>query len=215
MVFDVAEVGVCEGRDGDGAGGRVLGRERGRGVGDVRGRGLLRGRGGLEERVGVVLAERVDQPGYRCYLGAEEGELRGEDVALRVSMLGKGEGVGRGLYRALEWAMVGSTRTSSSSSAMLSSYAVAMGMARSTMPSMMACITMLASPLRRSIVSGDCNRLRMGSSMTSAECSKNDTRVLSLWRKIDTCSTDTWRPFAANVEWSSMYFVRSSSEMAR
>ena len=79
------------------------------------------------------------------------------------------------------------------------------------MLSIMACITMLASPLWRRTVSEDWSRFRMGSSMTSAECSKKDTRVLSLWRKMETCSTETMRPFAARVECSSMYLVRSSS----
>lgn len=106
--------------------------------------------------------------------------------------------------------MVGSTRTSNSSSAMLSSYAVAIGMVRSTIPSMIACITMLASPLLRRTVSEDCRRFSIGSSITSAECSKNETRVLSLWRKSDTCSTETMRPFGARVLCSSIYLVLSS-----
>ena len=116
MVFDVAEVRVRERRDGDGARGGVFGGEGGRGVGDVGGGGG--GVGGLEERVGVVLSEGVDEVGYGGYLGAKQRELRGEDVAFRLA--GAVEGWWR-TYRALEWAMVGSTRTSSSSSAMLSS----------------------------------------------------------------------------------------------
>ena len=117
--------------------------------------------------------------------------------------------------RAFEWEIRGSIKTSSSNSAILSSYAVAIGIVRSTMPSIIACMTILASPLLRKIVSGDCRRFKIGSSITSAECSKKETTVLSLWRKIDTCSTETIRPFGASVEWVSIYLVLSSSTSCR
>ena len=118
MVFHVAEVGVGERGDGYGPGGGILGCEWRGGVGDVRGGTGVGGFGGLDEGVGIVLAEGVDEAGDGGDLGAEEGELGGEDVAEGLSKwkicLGD-------TYRAFEWAMVGSTRTSSSSSAMLSS----------------------------------------------------------------------------------------------
>lgn len=80
VVLDVGEVGMREGCDGYGGCGGVLGGVGRGGVGDVGG-GLgavaLGGGvgGGLEEGVGVVLAQGVDEGGYWGDLGAEEGEF--------------------------------------------------------------------------------------------------------------------------------------------
>lgn len=145
--------------------------------------------------IGAIWERRRESSEVSMYLG---GFLSGVE-------LGWVESLGAGVtYSAFECAMLGSVSTSSSSSAMLSSYAVAMGMARSTMPSMIACMTILASPLCLSTVSEDWRRFRIGSSITSAECSKKETNVLLLWRNMDTCSTDTMRPLGLSVECSSM-----------
>ena len=66
------------------------------------------------------------------------------------------------MYSDLECSMSGSVSTSSSRFDMTSSYAAMTGMARSITASIIACTIMLASQLRRIIVSCESRRLRMG-----------------------------------------------------
>ena len=75
---------------------------------------------------------------------------------------------------------------------------------------MPTCVTMLASELRRKIVSWVLIREIIGVSMSSAEFSKNEITQLSEVKKIDTCSTPTPSPLEANAECFSMNSMRSS-----
>lgn len=83
------------------------------------------------------------------------------------------------IYRLVVCLISGWVMTSSSKSPMASWYATETGIAKSIIPSIIACISIEASQERRRIVSGVASLVRRGVSISSADDSKNEITVLS------------------------------------